>query len=177
MEQPESLIPLSLSFAGPQRFFQQDIFPPAQGTFAQPDSKNTGQCLFTLTPEKQLIFFLSSHHITISYKCPTKILSHMSCWNAHWVWLRQKDPPQLQPWTPPPRYLWCISAPSLCFWSKSLFSFTAMHDGGLGEPQILPAIPGAAGAPRTNRSDYLSCAQMPLKRPGPRCNKKRTVSC
>lgn len=101
MEQPESLIPLSLSFAGPQRFFQQDIFPPSQGTLAQPDSKNTGQCLFTLTPENQLIFFLSSRHITISYKCPTKILSHMSCWNAHWVWLRQKDPPQLQPWTPP----------------------------------------------------------------------------
>lgn len=100
----------------------------------------------------------------------------MSCWRVHWVWISQKETTTAvamdSPW-----YLWCISAPSLCFWSESLFSFTAMHDGGVGESQILPAIPGAAGVPRTNKRDYLSCAQMPPKRSGPNCNKKRTVSC
>lgn len=39
MEQPQSLIPLSLKFAGPQRLFPQDIFPPAKGTLVQPTAQ------------------------------------------------------------------------------------------------------------------------------------------
>lgn len=49
-------------------------------------------------------------------------------------------------------------------WNKSPWSFTAAYTGGLQESQTLPAIPGAVQVPRTNKRDYLSCAQRPRAR-------------
>lgn len=166
-EQPQSLIPLSFRLPAPQSFFPQDVFPPPHTCSAHSQVLKALEDVYLDTREAVYVFPLFPSY-NRKLEAPNQNMRVM-----HAAEVTDGPARTAARARPLPLTHFC----SLSFWNKSPFSFAAAHAGGLRESQRVPAIAGAVRVPTTNKRDYLSHAQRPLK--GPNCSKtlKRSVSC